>query len=71
MSSLTVQNIQGSASSSNTINVVSGHKLSGAAGSIVAPGQVIQVVQGLYTSANSFSGSTSSNCMSSGKPPTL
>ena len=61
MSSLTVQNIQGSASSSNTINVVSGHKLSGAAGSIVAPGQVIQVVQGLYTSANSFSGSTFQN----------
>ena len=42
MSSLTVQNIQGSASSSNTINVASGHKISGAAGSIVAPGQVIQ-----------------------------
>ena len=61
MSSLTVQNIQGSASSSNTINVASGHKISGAAGSIVAPGQVIQVAQGLYTSANSFSGSTFQN----------
>ena len=45
MSNLTVQNIQGSASSSNTINVASGHKISGAAGSIVAPGQVIQTVQ--------------------------
>ena len=44
MSTLTVQNIQGSTSSSNTINVASGHKISGAAGSIVAPGQVIQVV---------------------------
>jgi len=37
MSSLTVQNIQGSASSSNTINVASGHVLN-------APGHVIQVV---------------------------
>ena len=46
MSSLTVQNIQGSASSSNTINIASGHKISGAAGSIVAPGQVIQTVSG-------------------------
>ena len=44
MSSLTVQNIQGSASSSNTISVASGHKISGAAGSIVAPGHVIQVI---------------------------
>ena len=44
MSSLTVQNIQGSASSSNTINVASGHKISGAAGSIVAPGHIIQVL---------------------------
>ena len=44
MSTLTVQNIQGSSSSSNTISVASGHKISGAAGSIVAPGQVIQTV---------------------------
>lgn len=44
MSSLTVQNIQGSASSSNTINVASGHKITGAAGSIVAPGQILQVI---------------------------
>ena len=43
MSSLTVQNIQGSASSSNTINVASGHKISGAAGSIIATGSPIQV----------------------------
>ena len=44
MSTLTVQNIQGSSSSSNTINVASGHKISGAAtGSIVAPGHVLQV----------------------------
>jgi len=46
MSTLTVQNIQGSTSSSNTINVASGHKITGAAGSIVAPGQVIQVING-------------------------
>ena len=44
MSTLTVQNIQGSSSSSNTINVASGHKISGAAGSIIAPGQVIQTI---------------------------
>ena len=44
MSTLTVQNIQGSSSSSNTINVASGHKITGATGSIVTPGQVIQVV---------------------------
>ena len=49
MSTLTVQNIQGSSSSSNTINVASGHKISGAAGSIVAPGQVIQVQYTQYT----------------------
>ena len=51
MSSLTVQNIQGSASSSNTINVASGHKISGAAGSIIAPGQVIQTVYSQITSS--------------------
>ena len=38
MSTLTVQNIQGSSSSSNTINVASGHKLH-------APGHVVQAVQ--------------------------
>ena len=43
MSTLTVQNIQGSSSSSNTINVASGHKISGAAGSIIATGSPIQV----------------------------
>ena len=49
MSSLTVQNIQGSSSSSNTINVASGHKITGAAGSIVAPGQTVQIVKAEYT----------------------
>lgn len=55
MSSLTVQNIQGSASSSNTINVASGHKILGAAGSIIAPGQVIQVISNHYTAIESTS----------------
>ena len=41
MSTLTVQNIQGSSSTSNTINVTSGHKISGDAGSIFVPGQII------------------------------
>ncbi len=42
MSTLTVQNIQGSSSSSNTINVASGHK-------IQATGHVMQVVQTVKT----------------------
>ena len=58
MSTLTVQNIQGSASSSNTINVASGHKISGAAGSIIAPGQVIQVVSSTLTSTASGAGTS-------------
>ena len=53
MSTLTVQNIQGSSSSSNTISVASGHKLSGAAGSISAPGQIIQTVHFTSQSQNS------------------
>lgn len=59
MSTLTVQNIQGSASSSNTVNVASGHKISGAAGSIVAPGNIIQVVTGPANAARVSSTSTS------------
>ena len=44
---LSVSQIQGLASSATptTVEIASGHKISGAAGSIVAPGQVIQVVQ--------------------------
>ena len=45
MSTLTVQNIQGSASSSNTISVASGHKIIGAAGAMGVTGSVVQVVQ--------------------------
>ena len=58
MSTLTVQNIQGSSSSSNTINVASGHKISGAAGSIVTPGNVIQVVSSTLTSAVTGTGTS-------------
>ena len=44
---LSVQKIQGLATSATptTVEISSGHKLTGAAGSIVAPGQVIQTVQ--------------------------
>jgi|TARA_B100000212_G_scaffold286627_1_gene227331 hypothetical protein len=52
MSTLTVQNIQGSASSSNTINVASGHTL-------VQPGMVLQVVNGPANAARLTSTSTS------------
>ena len=58
MSSLTVQNIQGSASSSNTISVASGHKISGAAGSIIAPGMVLQTIQGSSTTSTSQTSTT-------------
>ena len=58
MSTLTVQNIQGSSSSGNTINVASGHKISGAAGSIVAPGQVIQVQHASFGSQISTTSGT-------------
>ena len=58
MSTLTVQNIQGSSSSSNTINVASGHKISGAAGSIVAPGAVIQFQHVNFTNNITVSSST-------------
>ena len=42
MSTLTVQNIQGSSSSGNTINVASGHVLQ-------APGHVLQVKSAVFT----------------------
>ena len=63
MSTLTVQNIQGSSSSSNTINVASGHKISGAAGSIVTPGNVLQFQSSVNQNASSttWSGTANSN----------
>ena len=46
-STLSVSKIQGlsTAGDPTTVEIASGHKLTGAAGSIVAPGQVIQLVQ--------------------------
>ena len=63
MSSLTVQNIQGSASSSNTINVASGHKITGAAGSIIQPGMTLQTKS--FTTSGSAT-TTSSSFVDSG-----
>jgi hypothetical protein len=67
MSNLTVQNIQGSASSSNTINVASGHKISGnvthGTGSVFPAGHIIQTLQTqdateLSTTSTSYATST-------------
>ena len=54
---LSVQKIQGLASSATptTVEISSGHKLTGAAGSIAAPGQVLQVVTSEVTSQFSSS----------------
>ena len=59
MSTLTVQNIQGSSSSSNTITLASGHKLH-------APGHVVQAVQlhtpgSVSTSSSSILSTTSTS----------
>jgi phosphotransferase system IIB component len=56
MSTLKTNTIQ--AATGSTVNVASGHKLSGAAGSIVAPGQVIQVVSGTHATETSFTSSS-------------
>ena len=61
MSTLTVQNIQGSSTSGNTISVANGHKITGATGSIVAPGHVIQVKSGSYNESLSLSVDTSTD----------
>ena len=61
MSTLTVQNIQGSSSSSNTISVASGHKISGAAGSIVTPGNVLQFQSSVNQNASSTTWSGTAN----------
>ena len=47
MSTLTVQNIQGSSSSSNTITVASGHKISGAAGTVAVAESIVQTQQAI------------------------
>ena len=61
MSTLTVQNIQGSSSSSNTISVASGHKISGAAGSIVTPGNVLQFQSSVSQNASTTTWSGTAN----------
>jgi hypothetical protein len=68
MSTLTVQNIQGSSSSSNTINVASGHKITGAAGSIVTPGNVLQFQSSVNQnpSSTTWSGTANSNYLYGG-----
>ncbi len=43
MSTIFVDNIKGRGETGNTITIPSGNKLTGAAGSIVAPGQILQV----------------------------
>ena len=58
MSTLTVQNIQGSSSSSNTINVASGHKITGAAGAMAIAGGIVNATQ--FTNTTTFA-STSTN----------
>ena len=63
MSSLTDQNIQGSASSSNTINVASGHKISGnvthGTSSVFPAGHIIQTV--IATTTSQVTASTTSD----------
>ena len=59
-STLSVSKIQGlaTAASPTTVEIASGHKISGAAGSIVAPGQVIQVQHANFSSQISTTSST-------------
>ncbi len=62
MSTLKLNNIE--AATGTTINIASGDKISGAAGSIVAPGQVIQTVsttvgtEAAFTSSSFFASTT-------------
>lgn len=60
-STLSVSKIQGlsSAASPTTVEIASGHKITGAAGSVTVPGQIIQIVNNtsttqLTTSSTSF-----------------
>ena len=59
MSTLTVQNIQGSSSSSNTINVASGHKISGAAGTMAVAESIVQTQQAIMAQTSTVISSTS------------
>ena len=51
-STLSVSKIQGlsSAASPTTVEIASGHKITGAAGSVTVPGQIIQIVNNTSTS---------------------
>ena len=73
MSTLTVQNIQGSSSSSNTINVASGHKISGnvthGTSSVFPAGHVIQTVNSTSTSTVSTSSNTAQALISASISP--
>ena len=57
---LSVQQIQGLASAADptTVTISTGHKLTGAAGSIVTPGQVIQLVHTSYSTQVNMTNST-------------
>ena len=59
MSTLTVQNIQGSSSSSNTITVASGHKISGAAGTVAVAESIVQTQQAIMAQTSTVISSTS------------
>tara|TARA_B100002019_G_scaffold103475_1_gene89068 strand:+ start:494 stop:1075 length:582 start_codon:yes stop_codon:yes gene_type:complete len=59
VSTLKTNTIQ--AATGTTLNITSGHKLTGAAGSIVAPGQVVQVVQTVYNGQATYSNSGSTS----------
>ena len=64
---LSVQQIQGLATAVDptTVTISTGHKLTGAAGSIAAPGQVVQVVNTVYENPASASGQSISASNSS------
>mgnify|MGYP001186684313 FL=1 len=67
---LSVQKIQGLATSAapTTVEIASGHKLTGAAGSIVIPGMVIQTVYANYATQSS---TTSTSFIDSGLTATI
>ncbi len=58
---LSVQKIQGLATSAapTTVEIASGHKITGAAGAIAVPGHVIQVINGPNTASRTAVSSTS------------
>ena len=71
MSTLKVNNIQ--AESGTTINVASGNKITGSSGSIVTPGQVIQIITGQSGSGTTtmftFNSAARLGCVGAGITP--